>query len=134
MLTLTFTCSQDKIVVIHGSPLHTNVATLSSLPSLDDLSQIFFAFTPIQLPLSSSTIHLTHASTCSLNPQLIKVPRSLEPSFACSPSFAFPGGLNSSSSSVINCLREMTKALWCRSEIQNINFDNIKIVQMPFLT
>jgi hypothetical protein len=28
----------------------------------------------------------------------------------------------------------MTKALWCRSEIQNINFDNIKIVQMPFLT
>jgi hypothetical protein len=27
----------------------------------------------------------------------------------------------------------MTKALWCRSEIQNIDFDKIKIVQVPFL-
>jgi hypothetical protein len=27
----------------------------------------------------------------------------------------------------------MTKASRCRIEIQNINFDNIKIVQVPFL-
>jgi hypothetical protein len=41
--------------------------------------------------------------------------------------------LNSSSSSVIHCLREMTKASWYRSEIWNIDFDNIKFFQVPLL-
>ncbi len=30
-------------------------------------------------------------------------------------------------------LREITKALQYRSEIQNIDFDNVKVVQVPFL-
>ncbi len=125
-----FMCSRSRnnIVFIHGSPLHNSDTTLSSPPSLDDLSQVLFAFTPSQLPLSSFAIHSIYAYACSLNPQLVKVFGSFEPSLA------FPKGLNSSSNSVIDYSKEMTKALWCRSEIQNIDFYQIKIVQVPFLS
>lgn len=97
------------------------------------LNQNLPTFISIQLPLSSFVIHSIQASTCSFNPLLVDVPRSLEPSPACSPSLPFYGGLNSSSSSVIHCLKERAKASWCRSEIWNIYFDSIKIVQILFL-
>jgi hypothetical protein len=128
----------DDVMIIpgsisHASPLHTSVATLSNPSTLDDPSQVLSTSTPSQLPLLSFTICLIHASTCSLNPLLVDVLKSSEPSLACSPSLAFFGGLNFSSNSVIHCLKEMTKASWCRSEIWNIDFDNIKKFQVPLL-
>jgi hypothetical protein len=59
-------------LVVCVGPLHINVATLSNPLILDDPSQVFFAFTPSQLPLLSFSIHSIHASACSFNRLLVE--------------------------------------------------------------